>query len=82
MSSGTVRVDEHDVRTVALGDLRQSAATVTDDPFLLPSIRDNVAFARPDASDGAVQAAIDDARQAGSSPTFLTAWIPRWASEA
>ena len=66
VSSGTVRFDGHDVRTVALGDLRQSAATVTDDPFLFAtSIRDNVAFARPDASDGAVQAAIDDAAAGG-----------------
>ena len=41
---------------------RRSAATVTDDPFLFAaSVHDNVAFARPDASDGEVQAALADA---------------------
>jgi ATP-binding cassette subfamily B protein len=62
VDSGSVRVDGHDVRTLALGDLRRSAATVTDDPFLFAaSVHDNVAFARPDASDGEVQAALADA---------------------
>jgi len=62
VDSGSVRVDGHDVRTLALGDLRRSAATVTDDPFLFAaSVHANVAFARPDASDGEVQAALADA---------------------
>ena len=62
VDSGSVRADGHDVRTLALGDLRRSAATVTDDPFLFAaSVHDNVAFARPDASDGEVQAALADA---------------------
>ena len=62
VDSGSVRVDGHDVRTLALGDLRRAAATVTDDPFLFAaSVHDNVAFARPDASDGEVQAALADA---------------------
>ena len=62
VDSGSVRADGHDVRTLALGDLRRSAATVTDDPFLFAHlVHDNVAFARPDASDGEVQAALADA---------------------
>ena len=65
VAAGTVRVDGHDVRTLALGDLRQAAATVTDDPFLFAaSIRDNVAFARPGAPDHEVEAAIADAAAA------------------
>lgn len=66
VESGAVRVDGHDVRTLDLTDLRRAAATVTDDPFLFAtSIHDNVAFARPDAPDHEVRAAIDDAAAAG-----------------
>ena len=65
VDAGTVRVDGHDVRTLALGDLRKAAATVTDDPFLFAaSVRANVAFARPDAADHEVDAAIEDAAAA------------------
>ncbi|MDG1875938.1 MAG: ABC transporter ATP-binding protein [Acidimicrobiales bacterium] len=62
VGEGAVRVDGHDVRTLDLHDLRTAVATVTDDPFLFAaSIHDNVAFARPDAPDHEVHAAIDDA---------------------
>ena len=62
VGSGAVRVDGHDVRTLDLTDLRRAVATVTDDPFLFAtSVHDNVAFARPDAPEHQVHAAIDDA---------------------
>ena len=66
VDSGVVRVDGHDVRTLDLTDLRRGVASVTDDPFLFAtSIHNNVAFARPDAPDHEVRAAIDDAGAAG-----------------
>ena len=65
VGGGTVRIDGHDVRTLSLTDLRRSIAMVTDDPFLFAtSVFDNVAFARPDATEHEVQAAIDDAAAA------------------
>jgi ATP-binding cassette subfamily B protein len=57
-SSGTVRVDDVDVRDVALGELRHTAAFVQDEPFLFSvSIRENIAYGRPSASLAEVEAA-------------------------
>lgn len=48
---GTVRIDGHDLRGVTLASLRRQLGVVPQEPFLFyGSIRDNVAFARPDAS--------------------------------
>ena len=48
---GTVRIDGHDLRTVTLASLRRQLGVVPQEPFLFyGSIRDNVAFARPDAT--------------------------------
>jgi ATP-binding cassette, subfamily B, bacterial len=49
---GRVLVDGVDLRTVTLASLRRQLGVVPQEPFLFAgSIRDNVAFARPDASD-------------------------------
>ncbi len=51
-------VDGVDVRELDLGELRRSVATVSQDTFLFSaSVRDNIAFARPDASDETVEQA-------------------------
>ena len=48
---GTVCIDGHDLRTVTLASLRHQLGVVPQEPFLFyGSIRDNVSFARPDAS--------------------------------
>jgi ATP-binding cassette subfamily B protein len=60
--TGTLRLDGHDVRTLALADLRRHVAVVEQEPFLLhASLAENVRYARPDASDAAVGEAIDAA---------------------
>ena len=62
VDDGVVRVDGHDVRSLALHDLRNAVNVVTDDPFLFAtSVYDNVAFARPDAPPHLVDEAIADA---------------------
>ena len=62
VTGGSVRIDGFDVRSLALADLRNAVSQVSDDPFLFAtSVHDNVAFARPDAPDHVVRAAIDDA---------------------
>jgi ATP-binding cassette subfamily B protein len=49
--AGRVTIDGHDVRDVALTDLRRVVGVVTDEPFLFSaSVRDNIAYGRPDAS--------------------------------
>ncbi|MGI9623596.1 MAG: ABC transporter ATP-binding protein [Acidimicrobiales bacterium] len=52
---GAVRIDGTDVRDVTVTSLRSQLGVVPQEPFLFAgSIRDNVAFARPDASDDEV----------------------------
>jgi len=64
VTSGSVRVDGHDVRDVTLASLRHHVGLVLDEPFLFSeSVRDNIAYSRPDASDAEVEEA---ARAAGA----------------
>lgn len=52
---GAVRIDGHDLREVAVRSLRSQLGVVPQEAFLFAgSIRDNVAFARPDATDDEV----------------------------
>lgn len=58
VDAGAVRVDGHDVRTLSLVSLRAAIGTVADDPFLFSaSVRENIAFERPGATEGEVVAA-------------------------
>jgi ATP-binding cassette, subfamily B, bacterial len=65
-TGGTVRVDGHDVRDLTLTSLRGNIGVVLDEPFLFSvSIRDNIAYGRPDASLEEVMAAAEAAGAAG-----------------
>jgi ATP-binding cassette subfamily B protein len=58
VSGGTVRVDGADVRSVDLVSLRSAIAVAGDDPFLFSAtVHENIAYARPDAPRGEVEAA-------------------------
>jgi ATP-binding cassette subfamily B protein len=58
VDDGAVLVDGHDVRDLRVHSLRANVAVVLDEPFLFSvSIRDNIAYARPDASLDEVKAA-------------------------
>ena len=55
VQDGAVRIDGFDVRDLKLTDLRKSVGIVFEETFLFSStIRSNIAFADPDASDEAV----------------------------
>jgi ABC-type multidrug transport system fused ATPase/permease subunit len=57
-AEGTVAVDGVDVRDLDPAQLRAAIAVVTDDPFLFStSVRDNIAYARADATDEDVEQA-------------------------
>jgi subfamily B ATP-binding cassette protein MsbA len=57
-TSGRVLIDEVDVRDVTLASLRDHIALVTQEPFLFDdTIRANIAYARPDATQAEVEAA-------------------------
>jgi ABC-type multidrug transport system fused ATPase/permease subunit len=65
VSEGAVLVDGVDVRTVDLPSLRGEVAMVSDDAFLFSAtLRDNIAFARPDAGEAEV---LEAARRSGLS---------------
>jgi ABC-type multidrug transport system fused ATPase/permease subunit len=56
---GTVRVDGHDLRGVQQRALRRQLGIVPQEGFLFSgSVRENVAFGRPEASEGEIEAAI------------------------
>ncbi len=59
-TEGTVSIDGHDLRTVTLDSLRSQIGVVPQEPFLFAgSIRDNLAFAAPGATDEQLWAAVD-----------------------
>ncbi len=61
-----MRVDGHDVRDLTLTSLRGNIGVVLDEPFLFSvSIRDNIAYGRPDASMEEVVAAAEAAGASG-----------------
>jgi ATP-binding cassette subfamily B protein len=58
VEAGTVAVGGHDVRTLTLSSLRERVGLVMADSFLFSdTVRANIAFGRPDASDDDVVAA-------------------------
>ena len=58
VTAGAVLVDGVDVRDVDPVALRREIAVVTDDPFLFSaSVRENIAYARPDATEAEVREA-------------------------
>ncbi len=70
VQAGTIRLDGIDVREVTLDSLRRSIGVVFEDSFLFSdSVRSNIAYGRPDATDLEVEAA---ARAAGAHE-FITA---------
>jgi ATP-binding cassette subfamily B protein len=56
--SGAVRLDGHDLRDLSLASVRQSIALLDQSPYLYQaSVRENIAYGRPDAIDEEIYAA-------------------------
>ena len=69
-SSGTITLDDHDLRDIADRDLRQALTLVTQEAYLFTgSVAHNIRMGQPDASDAEVEAA---ARAVGAHG-FITA---------
>jgi subfamily B ATP-binding cassette protein MsbA len=63
-----VRLDGHDVRSLRLADLRGAIGVVPQEPALFSgTIRENIAYARPGASD----AEVEDAARAAHAHEFV-----------
>ena len=59
-TAGTITIDGHDLRDVTLASLRRQIGVVPQEPFLFAgTLRENIAFARPDAPEEDVWAAVD-----------------------
>jgi len=70
VSSGRVTLDGRDLRDLAIASLRDQIALVTQEPFLFDdTIRANIAYARPEAS----QAEVEAAARAAAAHEFVTA---------
>ena len=62
VTTGAVLIDGHDVRDVTMASLAQSIGMVTQEPYLFHgTIRDNIAYARPDATAEQIEQAARDA---------------------
>jgi len=69
-TTGRVRIDGHDARRVTQASLRRQIGQVFQDPFLFSStVRENIRFGRPEATDEEVEAA---ARAANAHEFILT----------
>jgi subfamily B ATP-binding cassette protein MsbA len=62
VSSGRITIDGIDIRSVTLASLRAHIGLVTQEPFLFDdTVRANIAYARPDASEAEIRAAAEHA---------------------
>jgi ATP-binding cassette subfamily B protein len=69
VDAGAVLVDGHDVRDLTVASLRSHVGFCFDEPFLFSaSIRDNIAYGRPDAT---MDEVVDAARRAGAHDFIL-----------
>jgi ATP-binding cassette subfamily B protein len=58
VTGGSVLVDGHDIRDITMQSLRRHLGIVLQDPFLFQgTVRDNIVYGRPDATDDEVEAA-------------------------
>ncbi|KRC52861.1 MULTISPECIES: ABC transporter ATP-binding protein [unclassified Nocardioides] len=62
VTEGAVLIDGHDVRDLTLSSLADAVGMVTQEPYLFHgTIRDNIAYARPDATAEQIEQAARDA---------------------
>jgi ATP-binding cassette subfamily B protein len=62
-SAGSVRIDDHDVRTLTLASLRSHVGVAFEDTFLFSdTVRANIVYGRPDATQDEIEAAARSAQ--------------------
>jgi ATP-binding cassette subfamily B protein len=62
VTDGAVMIDGHDVRDLTLGSVSEAVGMVTQEPYLFHgTIRDNIAYAKPDATAAEIEQAARDA---------------------
>ncbi|MEQ8966502.1 MAG: ABC transporter ATP-binding protein [Azospirillaceae bacterium] len=72
LEGGRILIDGQDIASVAQESLRENIAMVTQDPSLLHrSIRDNIRYGRPDASEADIRRAAEFAEAHGFIPDLV-----------
>ncbi|GAB3810246.1 ABC transporter ATP-binding protein [Micromonospora zhanjiangensis] len=83
VTDGEVRVGGVDVRDATLSSLRDEIGVVTQDSHLFhETIADNLRYAKPDATDEELWAALRGRRWPSWSGRCRTGWTPSWVSAA
>ena len=88
VSHGRIEIDGQDISTVTQESLRAAIGVVTQDTALLHrSVRDNIAYGRPEATDAEIWAAADlaearDFIEGWKTPRAAGAWMRMSASAA
>ena len=76
---GTIRLNGHDIRQYALGDLRGLIGVVSQETYLFnDTMRGNLLLARPEASDSEIEQALEQAQLTGfiqQLPKGLATWV-------
>ena len=81
-TEGRILLDGQDIRGATLNSLRNQIGIVLQESTLFATtIRENIAFGRPDASDEEVFEAAEAAQAHEFIESFRTAMIPEWGSE-
>lgn len=71
VTKGSVRIDGHDIRDLTMGSVADAVGMVTQEPYLFHgTIRDNIAYAKPDATAGEIEQAARDANIHDAIMTF------------
>jgi len=59
-TTGAMKLDGHDARTIKIADLRKHVALVLQESVILPtSVAENIAYGRPDATDSQIRQAAE-----------------------
>jgi ABC-type multidrug transport system fused ATPase/permease subunit len=77
-TSGAMKLDGHDARSIRIADLRKHVALVLQESVILPtSVAENIAYGRPDASD----AQIHRAAELAGAATFIDKLPQKYESQ-
>jgi len=75
VESGRIVIDDHDIAQVSQDSLRSQIGLITQDTSLLHrSIRDNVLYGRPEASEEAMRTAVEQAHAGAFVPSLSDYW--------
>ena len=83
VEKGAVMIDGHDVRDLTAATIARAVGVVTQESYLFGgTVRENISYGRPDATDEEIVAAAKAAFITTASPRSNTAMTRLWANAA